>query len=153
MNLKLSFYVSLVFYTCMLIILYSANSKQEDITKIQIQRGTTGFISFVFSNSADGLGQNPKTEKFSSLEGTVAEEIDKIQNKISYPPQALEDGLESECEWSLVIDSRKKASQIKTIHPCKYKIFEEEFRRVISDWEFTLPENTVLQIPVKFKIQ
>ena len=91
MNLKLSFYVSLVFYTCMLIILYSANSKQEDITKIQIQRGTTVFISFVFSNSADGLGQNPKTEKFSSLEGTVAEEIDKIQNKISYPPQALED--------------------------------------------------------------
>lgn len=154
MDLKSSFYTSIMLYASIFLFLSLwGDDSQDDINKIEIQKGTTGFISFVFANRAEGMNQNPQTEKNSSLEGTVSEEISKIRNKISYPPQALEDGLESECEWSIVIDSQKKASQIKIIRPCRYKIFEEEFRRVITDWNFTLPENTILQIPVSFKIQ
>ena len=118
-----------------------------------IQKGSTGILSFVFANNAEGMSQSPQTNRTSSVEGAVSEEINKIRNKISYPLQALEDGLESECEWSIVIDAKQKASQVKTIRPCKYKIFDDEFHRVIQDWNFTLPENTVLQIPVSFKIQ
>ncbi len=136
-----------------IILFYSLSSKQEDMNKIEIKKGSTGFISFAFANHKEGMSESPQSEKTSSLEGTVAEEINKIRNKISYPPQALEDGLESECEWSIVIDAKQKASQVKTIRPCKYKIFDDEFRRVIQDWNFTLPENTVLLIPVSFKIQ
>lgn len=123
------------------------------MSKIEINKGSSGFISFVFANNREGMSESPQSENTSSLEGTVAEEINKIQNKISYPPQALEEGLESECEWSIVIDAKQKASQVKTIRPCKYKIFDDEFHRVIQGWNFTLPENTVLQIPVSFKIQ
>lgn len=123
------------------------------MNKIEINKGSSGFISFVFANNREGMSESPQSENTSSLEGAVAEEINKIRNKISYPPQALEDGLESECEWSIVIDAKQKASQVKTIRPCKYKIFDDEFHRVIQDWNFTLPENTVLQIPVSFKIQ
>jgi outer membrane biosynthesis protein TonB len=135
------------------VILYNLHSKQEDINQIVIQKGSTGFISFVFANNADGMTQPPQTEKISSVEGAISEEINKIRNKISYPAQALEDGLESECEWSIVIDSKQKASQVKTIRACKYKIFDEEFHHVIQDWNFALPENTILHIPISFKIR
>lgn len=152
MNLKLSFYVSILLYAFAIFFLVSSN-KQEELNPIELQKGATGIISFVFANPTDGIKQNAITKESHSLEGTIAEEIHKIQNKISYPPQALEDGLESECEWSVVIDPKHKASQIKTIRACRYKIFEEEFYRVIQDWNFPLPENTVLQIPVSFKIK
>jgi outer membrane biosynthesis protein TonB len=153
MNLKDSFLISLLLYAIGLILFYNLNSKQEDTNKIVIQKGSTGILSFVFANNAEGMSQSPQTNRTSSVEGAVSEEINKIRNKISYPLQALEDGLESECEWSIVIDAKQKASQVKTIRPCKYKIFDDEFHRVIQDWNFTLPENTVLQIPVSFKIQ
>ncbi len=153
MNLKYSFYVSTLVYSCILFLLYSLNSKQEETNQIEIQKGSTGFISFVFASHADGMTQSPQTEKISSVEGAISEEINKIRNKISYPAQALEDGLESECEWSIVIDSKQKASQVKTIRACKYKFFDEEFHHVIQDWNFTLPENTILHIPISFKIR
>lgn len=153
MNLKNSFLISLLFYAIGLFLFYNLHSKQEDANQIEIQKGAGGFISFVFANNTEGVNQTQQTDKTSSTEGAVSEEINKIRNKISYPAQALEDGLESECEWSIVIDAKQKASQVKTIRPCKYKIFDEEFYRVIQDWNFTLPENTILEIPVSFKIK
>lgn len=153
MNLKNSFYVSIAFYISLLVFIYTVSPSDSELNPIQIQKGSTGIISFVFSKNLDGMSETPKMENTSSLEGTITEEISKIQNKISYPPLALEDGLESECEWSITIDSHQKASQVKTIRPCKYKIFDDEFQKVIHDWKFSLPENTVLNIPVSFKIQ
>ncbi len=153
MTLKNSFFISISFYAIGIFLFYNLYSKQEETNQIEIQKGSTGFISFVFASHADGMNKSLQAEKISSVEGTIAEEINKIRNKISYPAQALEDGLESECEWSIVIDSKQKASQVKTIRACKYKIFDEEFHRVIQDWNFDLPENTVLQIPVSFKIK
>ncbi len=153
MDLKISFYVSSLLYLFTLLILSLGRHNQDAINKIEIQKGATGIVSFVFSNPTEGIKQNAITKEISSVEGTIAEEIHKIQNKISYPAQALEDELESECEWSVVINAKQKASQIKTIRPCRYKIFEEEFYRVIQDWNFSLPEKTVLQIPVSFKIK
>ena len=154
MNLKLSFYVSILLYAFAIFFLVILSSnKQEELNPIELQKGATGFISFVFSYPTEGIKQNAITKEISSVEGTIAEEIHKIQNKISYPAQALEDELESECEWSVVINAKQKASQIKTLRPCRYKIFEEEFHRVIQDWNFNLPEKTVLQIPVSFKIK
>jgi len=153
MNLKSSFYASILLYASIFLFLSLRSDSQDDINKVEIQKGANPNFSFVFSNLTDGIKQNAITKEISSLEGTIAEEIHKIQNKISYPSQALEDGLESECEWSVVIDAKQKASQIKTVRPCRFKIFEEEFHRVIQDWNFTLPEKTVLQIPVSFKIK
>ncbi len=152
MTLKYSFLVSIFFYT-ILILFYKLNSKQEEIVPIKIQKGSSGLVSFVFANQEEGLNQNQKSENTVNREGAIAEEVSKIQNKISYPPQALEDGLESDCEWSIVINAEQKASQIKTIRPCKYRIFEEEFYHVIHNWNFNLPENTILRIPVSFKIK
>jgi outer membrane biosynthesis protein TonB len=153
MNLKISFFFSIVLYNCIFLFAYAFIPNLEETNQIKIQKGATGLISFVFVNRNEGVNQDLQTEKSLSIEGTLTEEIDKLRNKISYPVQALEDGLESECEWSVVIDKNQKATQVKTIHACKYKIFEEEFQRVIKDWNFTLPENTILQIPVSFKIR
>ena len=152
MTLKYSFLVSIFFYT-IIILFYKLNSKQEEMVPIKIQKGSSGLISFAFTSLEEGLNQNQKTENTVNSEGAIAEEVSKIQNKISYPPQALEDGLESDCEWSIVVNAEQKASQIKTVRPCKYRIFEEEFYHVIQNWNFPLPENTILQIPVSFKIK
>ena len=153
MSLKKSFIASSLFYTIGFLLFYVFNSKQEEMVPIKIQKGSSGLISFVFASQEEGLNQNQKTENTINSEGTIAEEVSKIQNKISYPAQALEDGLESDCEWSIVVNAEQKASQIRTVRPCKYRIFEEEFYHVIQNWNFPLPENTILQIPVSFKIK
>lgn len=103
------------------------------------------------TDRAKEVTENKETQK--EIFGSVEEEVLKVKNKISYPPQALEQGLESECEWKVEIGINKKAKKIEVVKPCQYKIFDKEFRKVIKDWEFNLANGTVLKIPVSFIIE
>lgn len=152
MKLKNSFYVTIFIYGILLAFPYF-KKENSDFEKIEIEKGSAQILSFVFPNTKNGIGSQDNIKTSDNTEGAISEEVNKIRNKILYPPQALEDGLESDCEWSLQIDANQSAKNIKIIQPCKYKIFEEEFQRVIHNWKFNLPENTSLTIPVSFKIK
>lgn len=129
--------------------------QNSEILQMQIQKGNpVSRITFRFPRSnAPGKGDlQEESASISAEEGTLTEEIIKIKNKITYPEEALEEGLESECEWKVRIGGEGKASEVQTVVPCRYRIFDTEFRRVIKDWNFKFPENTILQIPVSFKL-
>lgn len=152
MSLRNSFYVTIFVYLLTIFMILQKESFQTS-EKIEIDRGSSKVFSLNFSQAEKGVGSVEEIKNNSTSEGSIAEEINQIRNKIVYPPQALEDGLESECEWSVTIDVNQSATNIKTIHPCKYRIFEEEFYRVIHNWKFHLPPETILFIPVSFKIK
>ena len=84
---------------------------------------------------------------------SVSEEIVKIQNSISYPQMALELGLESDCRWKVSIDKDGKVKELQTVKKCQYAVFQEEFLKVIYSWKFQFSTETVLEIPVSFKIR
>jgi len=127
----------------------------SNTVSMQIQKGKnriyqTDFISFKLTGQ---LNQINSSNSSSTDEGAQSDEIKKIQNKIAYPPLALENGWEAECEWIVVIGRERRIAKVDPIRKCKYQIFEKEFLRVINDWNFNLPEDTVLKIPVTFRIQ
>ncbi|MBE7413145.1 MAG: energy transducer TonB [Leptospiraceae bacterium] len=148
----LSFTLHLLGYG--LYFLYSEYFFSQSKLSILIQKGETqnypvGLIAFQFQ----GKGETNINQYQSALEGAESEEIKNIQNKITYPPVALENGWESNCEWSVEIGKENKAIRVHPINKCKYQVFENEFMRVIRNWNFTLQEGTVLKIPVAFRIQ
>lgn len=110
----------------------------------------TDFLTFRFKGKGDQVNSSNNT---TTKEGTRSDEIKKIQNKIAYPALALENGWEADCEWIVVIGRERRIAKIEPLRKCKYQIFEKEFMRVINDWNFNLPEDTVLKIPVTFRIQ
>ncbi|EMO09570.1 hypothetical protein LEP1GSC137_3101 [Leptospira borgpetersenii str. Noumea 25] len=90
--------------------------------------------------------------KNSNNAGTLQNEIEKFKNEIHFPQEALDQRLESDCSWEVRIKSDGKGEIFKTLHPCKYSIFEVEFNRALRTWKFDLKEGTSLIIPVSFKV-
>lgn len=121
---------------------------------IDMNRGSSANVEFVLvDNSAVAPGDGRSSTSQSSETGAIEEEINRIRNKISYPALALEQGLEAECSWIVEINRENRAGRITPDVPCRFKIFENEFLAVIRDWKFNQPENTVIKIPVSFKIK
>ena len=128
----------------------------EDEIEFDIKKGlSVSFQSRINNNSGStsSLFENSNLDINNDELGTVVSEINEIKNAIQYPADALEQGLESECEWKVLIGKGGASSKVELNKPCKYKIFEKEFMRVIGSWKFRSPENTWLEIPVRFKIE
>jgi TonB family protein len=100
----------------------------------------------------NNTSQLPESMQQEAGRASVSEEIVKIQNSISYPQMALELGLESDCKWKVSIDKEGKVKELQTIKKCQYAVFQEEFLKVIYSWKFQFATETVLEIPVSFKI-
>ncbi|MCB1158957.1 MAG: TonB-dependent receptor [Leptospiraceae bacterium] len=98
-------------------------------------------------------GNKDKNSSEKQEEGSPEEEVRKIQNRISYPPEALEQGLESDCEWMVKVNDRRMVGELKNLRPCRYKVFEQTFLSVIYTWKFNLPSGTILKIPISFEIE
>ena len=128
----------------------------ENEIEFDIKKGlSVSFQSRINHNSGNtsSLFENSNLDINNDELGTVVTEINDIKNAIQYPADALEQGLESECEWKVLIGKGGASSKVELNKPCKYKIFEKEFMRVIGSWKFRSPENTWLEIPVRFKIE
>jgi TonB family protein len=146
--------ISLVIH--FLLIVQFKRAPIEDEIQYAIKKGlSVSFQSRINHNSGNtsSLFENSNLDINNDELGTVVTEINDIKNAIQYPADALEQGLESECEWKVLIGKGGASSKVELNKPCKYKIFEKEFMRVIGSWKFRSPENTWLEIPVRFKIE
>ena len=141
MNLKYSFLLSIAIHGLFFIPLLFTKHMHLPLNNGSAE-GTT--IRFSLSGAGD------KTETGSDQ---GVDEIQKIKNKISYPAIALEQKLESDCEWEIVVAKDKHPKSIIELKKCKYSIFSDHFRNFIQGWEFNLSPGTVLKIPISFKIR
>ncbi|MCB1177433.1 MAG: energy transducer TonB, partial [Leptospiraceae bacterium] len=128
----------------------------NNLLTIQLSKGS--IISLKLNNSKTEKTfsketNNPTNTNNSSPKGTISEEIQKFKNQLSFPEDALEQGLESNCEWIVTVGKEGKAEKIRNIRACKYKIFEKEFLESIGNWKFDLEEGEEISIPVNFRIQ
>ncbi len=151
----ISFCISTVIHFLLIINLYF--EALENNISFELQKGLS--VSFQSGLKKNEIGRSisplSNENRITNNEelGIVESEINEIKNAIQYPPDALEQGLESECEWKVLIGKGGVSSKVELNRPCKYKIFENEFMRVIGSWKFKSPENTWLEIPVRFKIE
>ncbi|MCB1143230.1 MAG: TonB family protein [Leptospiraceae bacterium] len=156
---KFSLGVSLILHLLILLPAFIMSYEEESKEEFSFLKG----VSFTIRSSSGAPSQKPilpsdsgdKSQEASEsqMEGTIQEEIHSIQNSIHYPPDALEQELESECEWEVIVGSEKKMKDYRILKPCKYKIFEEEFDRVIKTWKFKSPDNAKLKIPIRFRME
>jgi len=155
-SLKNSIMVSLlIHFFAVGFLLIGVNRRAEKRINIDMNRGSSSLPQLVMNQSPVGFGPEGSalmTNKQTNP-GAIEEEVSRIRNKISYPALALEQGLEAECSWIVKINGEGMAGEISTETPCRFKIFENEFLKVIRDWKFKAPENTVIIIPVSFKIK
>lgn len=161
MKYFVSFVLSVLVHSAVL--LYASNQyKVDNISiKIPLKKGDSSISSYFLLNSkavaptnlGKTLPNSPQNQSGGSEKGAEVEEVQKFQNQLSYPELALEQGLESKCIWRVKIDPNGKAMDVKTIQPCQYPIFEKEFYKSIGKWKFHLPENTLIDIPVNFRIK
>ncbi|MDV6234054.1 energy transducer TonB [Leptospira ellisii] len=154
MDLRFCFLISGLFHILILFaygFFYGKVTTSADI-RIFLKKGTD--LNFVLDFNRDGSGKNPESEikKSSDPQGTLEKEIHRFRNEIHFPQGALEQRLESDCSWEVRIKSDGKGEIIRTVQPCGYSIFENEFRRALKTWKFELEEDTNLVIPVSFKI-
>ena len=149
-----SLFISIIIH--FILILQLNRASIEDEINFDIKKGLSVSFQSKIKNSGatSSLFENSNLDLNNDELGTVVvSEINDIKNAIQYPADALEQGLESECEWKVLIGKGGVISKVELNRPCKYKIFEKEFMRVIGSWKFRSPENTWLEIPVRFKIE
>jgi TonB family protein len=151
----ISFFISIIIHFLLIINLYF-EPLENDIS-FELKKGLS--VSFQSGLKKEDIGRSTlssskENQNINNEElGIIDSEINEIKNAIQYPPDALEQGLESECEWKVLIGKGGVSSRVELNRPCRYKIFEKEFMRVIGSWKFKSPENTWLEIPVRFKIE
>ncbi|PKA17674.1 LIC_10042 family TonB-like protein [Leptospira haakeii] len=154
MGSRVSFFISLSIHTVLFLSYYlirSLNTQNfSEQIKLTLSKGQIPSLHFSLPKS---LGEGPDASSNSGLAGTPEAEIERFKNEIHFPPEALEQRLESDCSWEVVIGPNGAARNITTIKPCKYKVFESQFRRSISSWKFQLPEGNIIIIPVSFRIE
>lgn len=112
---------------------------------LRMKKQTTSAISSIKKES---LTEYESSEDSASIK----QEIQALQNSIQYPPDALEQGLESDCEWRIVVGELGKYEKLELTKPCTYRIFEDEVKRSIKEWKFSSPEGTVMDLPIRFRI-
>ncbi|TGK28041.1 hypothetical protein EHQ12_13655 [Leptospira gomenensis] len=154
MDLRFCFLISGLFHVLILIGYGFFFRKAESTTDIRIFLKKGADLNFVLDFNRDGSGKNAESERKSPSDprGTLEKEIRRFQNEIHFPERALEQRLESDCSWEVRIKSGGKGEILRTIQPCAYSIFENEFRRALKTWKFELEEDTNIIIPVSFKI-
>jgi TonB family protein len=138
------------------LIIWVASPSNSKISKlvIDLQKGGNPSISFSSHKNNLSSGEMKKSEKSQPIDsGTLSREIAKFTNQIQFPEEALEQGLESDCEWKIKITETQTAGNIQILTPCRYQIFEKEFLQSIAKWKFALEPGTEIRIPVRFKIQ
>lgn len=154
MSTRLSFIISGLFHIFIfnVVFIYAPDSSLTSNFKIFLKKG--GAVPLTLSLSSDSNGKNAKSEisENTNDSGTLEREIEEFKNEIHFPQGALEQRLESDCSWEVRIQSDGKAEILKTLQPCKYSVFEIEFKRALRTWKFNLKEGTNLIIPVSFKV-
>ncbi|EMN14582.1 LIC_10042 family TonB-like protein [Leptospira borgpetersenii] len=154
MSAKLSFFISGSFHILLFLFFSTTFFKfpQIEDLKIHLKKGVSQNVTLSFLE--EGVGKNSKSfmPKNSNNAGTLQNEIEKFKNEIHFPQGALDQRLESDCSWEVRIKSDGKGEIFKTLHPCKYPIFEVEFNRALRTWKFDLKDGTSLIIPVSFKV-
>ncbi len=148
-SLFLSFSLHIILFVCF----YLWNWKTDANNTLVRLQWSKGQIPSLFFHLAHNQGEGNVDAASSGLAGTPEAEIEKFQNEIHFPAEALEQRLESDCTWELEIGPNGIAKKIKTLKSCKYPIFESHFRRAVSSWKFQLPEGKVIIIPVSFRIE
>jgi len=156
MNILLSLFLSILLHLCTL---FFNNNSNDNHIQIFLDRGTT--VSFKFTKSESPVSKNKKEgsgiensqSSESELIGVKSKDVSDFKNSIQYPADALQQGLESNCEWKVLVGLNGSAEKIELVRPCKYKIFEAEFMKVVKNWKFKSPESTWLDIPIIFRIE
>ena len=169
MNFFKSFIFSILLHSIFFLYPFYQKKRHNKIKQYKISTisGTLSFSQNQKSKSLEKKSQNTKLKSnlaknnlvlknsnnhLLSMKSSIEDEIGKIQNYISYPELALIQGWQSSCEWEVIVGKNQLMKSILLVKPCDYEIFEEEFKRVISEWKFDLPENTVLNVPIEFVI-
>ncbi len=156
MNIILSLFLSIFLH---IFILFFNNNPNDNNIQIYLDRGTTVSFRFpksesqVAKNKIEGSGIENSQSSESELIGVKSKDVSDFKNSIQYPADALQQGLESICEWKVLVGLNGSAEKIELVRPCKYKIFEAEFMKVVKNWKFKSPENTWLDIPIIFRIE
>lgn len=154
MDSRVSFFISLSIHAALFLSYYLfRNLNPENFSeqiKLNLSKGQIPSLHFSLPKSS---GEGPDVSSNSGLAGTPEAEIERFKNEIHFPPEALEQRLESDCSWEVMIGPNGAAKKVTTIKPCKYKVFETQFRRSISSWKFQLPEGNIIIIPVSFRIE
>lgn len=154
MSTKLSFIVSGLFHILIFAFILFLNPDSPIISnfKIILKKGGGPPLTFNLSNDSNGKNTKSDPSENANDSGTLEREIEEFKNEIHFPQGALEQRLESDCSWEVKIQSDGKAEILKTLQPCKYSVFETEFKRALRTWKFNLKEGTNLIIPVSFKV-
>lgn len=154
--MKFSLLISFLLH---LVVLFLNSDPSPSPMQIYLDRGTS--VSFQFPKlermksvpMGEGL-EIKKNQLFDAdLAGVKTQDVSDLKNSIQYPPDALHQGLESSCEWRVKVGENGGAEKIELVKPCKYKIFESEFMRVVKNWKFRSPESTWLEVPIIFRIE
>lgn len=154
MGSRVSFFISFSIHAALFLSYYLIRSLSSENLSEQIRLTLSkGQIPSLHFSLPKSLGEGPDISSNSGLAGTPEAEIERFKNEIHFPPEALEQRLESDCSWEVVIGPNGVAGKVTTIKPCKYKVFETQFRRSVSSWKFQLPEGNIIIIPVSFRIE
>ncbi|EIE02627.1 LIC_10042 family TonB-like protein [Leptospira licerasiae] len=154
MEARVSFYISLSIHVIAFLSYYLIRNLNPETFSEQIKLSLSkGQIPSLHFSLPKNSGEGPNTSSNSDIAGTPEAEIERFKNEIHFPPEALEQRLESDCSWEVLIGANGAAKKVTTIKPCKYKVFETQFRRSVSSWKFQLPEGNIIIIPVSFRIE
>lgn len=133
------------------VFLYFRNAENAlEIANLRLNRGGIPSLYFSFPPES-GKGSTPSEKK--SQTGSETDEIERLKNEIHFPPEALEQRLESDCSWLIEIGKNGEPKTITTVKSCKYAVFENHFRKSVSRWKFQLKEGTRITVPVSFRIE
>lgn len=156
------FFVSLLIHLGLGIFLKFASSgefmvQEPQVLKYQLQplygyRVSLQFTKPINPNSLQEEKSNP-SQSHKEGASSIQKEVDSFLKNLTYPPSALERGLESQCEWLLMVDENGRGRILEEIQKCKYGIFQKAFQNSLLTHKFQLPPGTILKIPVQFQIQ
>ncbi|TGN19858.1 TonB family protein [Leptospira idonii] len=112
----------------------------------------------MFSNSPVPLLGTGKTssqfQETSDREGTkdTEEEIQSFRNTLSYPLLALEQRLEDDCSFRVTVAENGDIEKVVVLVPCRYNVFEDQFRKQIQNWNFKSSRGKEIVLPIRFRI-
>ncbi|WP_135759760.1 LIC_10042 family TonB-like protein [Leptospira idonii] len=147
--LSLSFHLSLLF------LFYYSSDTESLSEKIHL---TQGSALRMFSNSPVPLLGTGKTssqfQETSDREGTkdTEEEIQSFRNTLSYPLLALEQRLEDDCSFRVTVAENGDIEKVVVLVPCRYNVFEDQFRKQIQNWNFKSSRGKEIVLPIRFRI-
>lgn len=121
--------------------------------KTKLKQGAVFSLSSLSSGSSQ-VSRNNETEKSSGQTGTktIDEEIQEFQNCLSYPPLALEQRLEDQCQFRVTVAENGSLEKLVVIKPCRYSVFDSQVRSQLADWKFTASKGQEIYLPIRFRL-